>query len=290
MKRRLTSTFYITPVDLQSIREALWQDLPTVLPISLDAGRNIGQIKINNSSQFEYQASVYPLPLEFLNKIEERTILKYSNNYWTKWQHFDESTQKFYKMVFVANGKPPTVEISGIKMHTTMDGDPEIDTQNKLKALGKISGTGLDTCMGLGYTPIQAASSSKVDKIFVTEIDQNILKMCKENPWSQELFENNKIKPILSNVLDFIQSLPENYLDFVIHDPPRFALASDLYSIKFYSHLYRTLKMKGKIYHYTGNPNQKTRKVSLQQQSQSLLKQVGFRKVTEVYSGVKAVK
>ena len=43
--------------------------------------------------------------------------------------------------------------------------------------------------------------------------------------------------------------------DAVIHDPPTFALAGDLYSLRLYRSLYRVLKPGGRLFHYIGNPD-----------------------------------
>lgn len=38
--------------------------------------------------------------------------------------------------------------------------------------------------------------------------------------------------------------------DAVVHDPPRFSLAGELYS-----EIYRVLRHGGRLFHYTGNPH-----------------------------------
>ena len=44
--------------------------------------------------------------------------------------------------------------------------------------------------------------------------------------------------------------------DAVLHDPPRFGIAGELYSQAFYDHLARVLKPRGVLFHYTGTPKQ----------------------------------
>jgi len=39
-----------------------------------------------------------------------------------------------------------------------------------------------------------------------------------------------------------------------LHDPPRFSLAGELYSLAFYQKLFRVLRHGGKLFHYTGKP------------------------------------
>jgi len=44
----------------------------------------------------------------------------------------------------------------------------------------------------------------------------------------------------------------------VLHDPPRFGIAGELYSQSFYDQLARVLKRRGRLFHYTGTPNRLT--------------------------------
>ena len=44
----------------------------------------------------------------------------------------------------------------------------------------------------------------------------------------------------------------------MLHDPPRFGIAGELYSQAFYDELARVLKRRGKLFHYTGTPNKLT--------------------------------
>jgi predicted methyltransferase len=43
----------------------------------------------------------------------------------------------------------------------------------------------------------------------------------------------------------------------IMHDPPTFKLAGELYSGAFYCELYRILKRGGRLFHYIGDPNSK---------------------------------
>ena len=49
--------------------------------------------------------------------------------------------------------------------------------------------------------------------------------------------------------------LPSGSVGAILHDPPRFGIAGELYSQVFYDQLARVLKRKGKLFHYTGTPN-----------------------------------
>ena len=275
----MTKSYFLTPPDLLRLTET------GEISISLDCGITKQVLQLDDHMMRGRDITL-PLPPQSLTN--DRTILIFQRNEWQKWQRFDEETNNFYKMVFVAEGKPPTVEISGIKMHVTMDGDPELDTQRKLAELKRIHGNILDVCCGLGYTAQALANIDSVEHVTVFERDTNMLALCKENPWSAGLWTDSKIKIIQQNASDGIAELPESHYSAVLHDPPRYALASELYSVNFYRQLHRVLTKRGRLYHYTGNPNQQRRK-SLPERTIERLLEAGFRKATIAYQGVKAI-
>ncbi len=168
---------------------------------------------------------------------------------------YSEETGLFYKLVPTKTW--PTLQISGIHMHRIKDVDPKKDTELKLKSLGKLFGNVLDICTGLGYTAILAARSNAVEKVITIEKDPNVIAIAKQNPFSKELFTNPKIKLIIADAYEKIKEFESERFNFIIHDPPRYALASGLYSLSFYKELFRVLKHGGKMFHYTGMPGSK---------------------------------
>lgn len=72
------------------------------------------------------------------------------------------------------------------------------------------------------------------------------------NEFSKELFTNPKINIVINDVFLAVKAIKDEYFNFIIRNPPIFALSPELYSTEFYSELYRVLKNNGKIYHYTG--------------------------------------
>jgi predicted methyltransferase len=50
-----------------------------------------------------------------------------------------------------------------------------------------------------------------------------------------------------------VRGLPAGAFARVIHDPPLFALAGQLYSQAFYGELFRVLARGGRLFHYLGN-------------------------------------
>jgi hypothetical protein len=168
---------------------------------------------------------------------------------------YSEKTRKFYSLIKTSTW--PTVKVSGIFMHRVKDVDPRTDSILKIKALGSIEGIGLDTCSGLGYTSILSARKTKVEKIITIEKDENMIKIAKLNPYSKEFFANPKIELIIGDSYEEIRKFPNEYFNFIIHDPPRISIAGELYSLEFYKQLLRVLKKGGKLFHYTGKPGKR---------------------------------
>jgi len=203
-----------------------------------------------------------------------------------KIQLFSDETNKFYKLVPTKDA--PTMEISGIRMHVTKEMSPMEDTSKKIESISPFKGIVLDTCMGLGYTAI--AASKQADLAITCEKDENVMEMARLNPWSKELFSNKKINILKTNIFDEIKVFKSSMFDAIIHDPPRLSLASELYSLNFYKQLFRVLKNNGKMYHYTGSPGSKNRKINLAGNVSKRLKQAGFRNIQKAHYGLTASK
>ncbi|GAB4475664.1 MAG: methyltransferase domain-containing protein [Anaerolineales bacterium] len=145
----------------------------------------------------------------------------------------------------------PTLLIGGIPMHRIKDLDPWRDTTQKLKAAGGAYGSILDTATGLGYTAIQAAKTAQ--EVLTIEIEPAVLEIARQNPWSRELFTNPKIRSRLGDSFEIIQELPPAQFSLIIHDPPTFQLAGELYSSEFYRQCFRVLRSRGRMFHYIGD-------------------------------------
>jgi predicted methyltransferase len=150
----------------------------------------------------------------------------------------------------------PTMLVSGIPMHRIKDTNPWQDTLSKIKSFGKVSGQILDTTTGLGYTAIVA--SENADRVTTVEIDPAAQGIAKRNPWSQPLFNSPKIRQVIGDSSRVIYDFGDGVFSGIVHDPPMFSLAGDLYSLDFYKQAYRVLIPKGRMFHYIGNPESKT--------------------------------
>ncbi|AEK73440.1 methyltransferase type 11 [Thermococcus sp. 4557] len=178
----------------------------------------------------------------------------------------------YYKLVPTI---PPTIEINGIRMHRTKEVNPLQDTRNKVNAVKPKEGeTVLDTCMGLGYTAIEA--SKRGAYVITIEKDPNVLELARINPWSRELFTGGKVQVIQGDAFEVVKRFKPESFDVVIHDPPRFSLAGQLYSEEFYRELFRVLKPGGRLFHYVGNPGKKYRRKDLQKGVMERLRRAGF--------------
>ncbi len=166
----------------------------------------------------------------------------------------------------------PTLTLSGIPMHRIKGTDPWRDTQAKIRA-ARPHGRVLDTCMGLGYTAIQAAARAHF--VLTVELDPAVIALARENPWSTELFTLPNVHLVQADVFDLIPALPDAWFNVVIHDPPMFSLAGELYGREFYREVHRVLRPRGRLFHYVGSPKKKMAR-SVTRGVMQRLREVGF--------------
>ena len=73
-----------------------------------------------------------------------------------------------------------------------------------------------------------------------------------------------------------VEPVPGASFDAVLHDPPRFGIAGELYSQVFYDQLARVLRRRGKLFHYTGTPNKLTSGRDVPAEVVKRLRRAGF--------------
>jgi predicted methyltransferase len=193
----------------------------------------------------------------------------------TKIQTFSKDTGR--AVTLYPTPGAPTILISGTPMHRIKGSNPYQDTLTKIRAITPLSGRALDTATGLGYTACQASRLAK--RVITIELDPAVMEISRQNPWSKELFESEKIERILGDTYDVVNGFREESFDVIIHDPPMFSLAGDLYSGEFYSRLHRVLSRGGKLFHYVGDPASKS-SGSVTRGVFKRLTEAGFRNVT----------
>jgi hypothetical protein len=188
---------------------------------------------------------------------------------------YSEYTDRLYSLM--PTGRAPTMLISGIPMHRIKNTDPHADTLAKIR-VARPSGRVLDTATGLGYTAIEAAK--RAHHVTTIELDPAALDIARQNPWSRSLFDNPKITQVIGDSFKEVQAFPDSAFDCIIHDPPTFSLAGDLYSGEMYAHLFRILRRGGRLFHYIGNLESPSG-AGVARGSIRRLKAAGFRQIKE---------
>ncbi len=204
----------------------------------------------------------------------ERGCFVIENGEPRKVQFFSEATNRLYSLM--PTDSAPTMLVSGIPMHRFKGVDPHRDTLLKIKTIAPVKGQVLDTATGLGYTAIEAAKTA--ERVTTVEVASEALEVARLNPWSQALFDNPMIIQVVGDVYDVIETLGDETFDSIVHDPPAFNLAGDLYSGVFYRELFRVLKRRGRLFHYIGDLESKSGRV-VSKGAARRLQEAGFRRV-----------
>ena len=229
----------------------------TKIRILMDLGLTPTNVEINYKFR-EARTSGVKISFKDLEEVLQNPLVCYlleKNRPMQKLSLFSADTNRFYKLV--PSQDAPTIEISGIRMHRTKDRTPWQDTLDKIGTIAPLKGRVLDTCCCLGYTAIAAAKERGVVQVFTFERDSNVLEMSDYNPWSRELHLDRKIKLTIGDISRGLEMFSTRFFDAIVHDPPRFSLAPELYSLEFYKKLLRVMKEHGKLFHYVGNPGEK---------------------------------
>jgi predicted methyltransferase len=248
---------------------------------SLDLDRTRTTVAVD-AAGWTWQGRRYP----YLASCKDRTIY-----YWTG-EAFEPVARyggALIKLVPTEWG-PPTFEIDGIKMLPTAQVSPYADAERKV-ALVRPSGKAiLDTCGGLGYFAAWCLQGG-ARQVLSFEKNPDVLWLRSLNPWSPRVDDAvaGALELRHGDVEKEITMLPEAAFDAVLHDPPRFGIAGELYSQAFYGQLARVLRRKGRLFHYTGSPNKLTSGRDVPSEVVKRLRRAGFS--TELNGdGVLAVK
>lgn len=194
----------------------------------------------------------------------------------------------YYKLVPTTGA--PLLEISGVKMHISKGTDPFTSASEMAQQAVRKGDKVLDCCSGLGYAAI-AAHRIGASEVLSIELSREVMGLRAQNPWSNDLNKEG-IELCQGNSFELIGTMPATSFDSVIHDPPRFSLAGELYSEEFYRHIFRVLRRGGRLFHYTGNPHVVKKGSSFVDGVIRRLKAVGFKHVEKVehLMGVRAQK
>ena len=226
----------------ETLRAAARAGAPTI-ECSLDLERSTTTVKAGEAGWI-WQDQRYP----WLESCKDRTIY-----YWTgeAFEPVARFTTSLIKLVPTEWG-PPTFEIDGIKMLATAQGSPYADAERKVGMIQPSGKVILDTCGGLGYFAAWCLLG-QARQVLSHEKHPDVIWLRSLNPWSPEI--GSGLMLTQGDIAEHIAMLPGGSVDAILHDPPRFGIAGELYSQVFYDHLARVLKRKGRLFHYTGAPN-----------------------------------
>jgi len=174
-----------------------------------------------------------------------------------------------------ATDTAPTIEISGIKMHCTEGFCPYAQAERIVRTVARPGDRVLDSCGGLGYTAMWAARLG-ADRVVSIEHDLDVLEVARFNPWSEEYFFDTRIDVIAEDVTTYLGLQPSGSFDAIVHDPPHISRAGELYGRDFYFELARVLTVRGKLYHYVGDPYSKRGHKDIHEGVAGRLANVGF--------------
>lgn len=169
----------------------------------------------------------------------------------------------------------PTFEIDGIKMLPTAQVSPYADAERKVGLIQPRGKVVLDTCGGLGYFAAWCLQGG-AQQVLSFEKNADVIWLRSLNPWSPDPTESNALRLTHGDISQEIAELPSASVDAVLHDPPRFGIAGELYSQQFYGQLARVIKPKGRLFHYTGSPNKLTSKRDVPNEVAKRLQLAGF--------------
>jgi len=168
---------------------------------------------------------------------------------------------------------------------------PFEDARRKVELVAPAGKSILDTCGGLGYFAACALEAG-VGQIRSFEKNADVMWLRTLNPWSPDpdsAAAGGRLHFSHGDVSQQIEQVASNSVDAILHDPPRFGIAGELYSQVFYDHLARVIRKGGRLFHYTGAPNKLTSGRDVPREVAKRLEKAGF-KAELALDGVLAVK
>jgi predicted methyltransferase len=240
-------------IQADAMLQARDQEL-SALKISPDLGVSLVTVELEETG-LSFPGGIY-LRWEQIEQISqsENTCFVVENEGIRAIQVFSEATNRMCSLL--PTERTPTMLIAGFTMHRIVNIDPMQDTLKKVAAIKPLTGRVLDTATGLGYTAIEAARTA--DEVITIELDPGAQEIARQNPWSRDLFSNPRIKQRMGDAFEIVPTFEDGSFASIIHDPPVFSLAGELYSGEFYRQLYRILQRGGRLFHYIGDLNSKS--------------------------------
>jgi uncharacterized protein len=249
---------------------------------SLDLGRSNAVVTLQPDA-WCWEGQRYPYP----NKLKDRTIYYWDGEDFAPVSHFSGSLIKLVPTEWGA----PTFEIDGIKMLPTAKESPFEDARRKVALIEPRGKVVLDTCGGLGYFAACCLEAGAV-RIQSFEKNEDVLWLRSLNPWSPDPDEprhGGRLQLTHADVSQAIGQIADASIDALLHDPPRFGIAGELYSQVFYDQFARVLRRGGRLFHYTGSPNKLTSDRDVPREVAKRLDKAGF-KAELALDGVLAIR
>lgn len=249
---------------------------------SLDLGRTDDTVSLEGET-WVWRDQVYPRP----GKLKDRTIYWWDGEDFAPVSRFSGSLIKLVPTEWGA----PTFEIDGIKMLPTSKESPVDDARRKVALIEPRGKIVLDTCGGLGYFAACCLESG-VARIDSFEKNEDVLWLRTINPWSPDpdaSTSGGRLGLSHADVSLAIAGVADGSVDALLHDPPRFGIAGELYSQVFYEQLARVLRRGGRLFHYTGSPNKLTSGRDVPREVAARLTRAGF-KAEQALDGVFATR
>lgn len=249
---------------------------------SLDLGRSSETTKLR-ADGWQHRGLAYPYP----GRLKDRAIYYWDGEEFATVSRFSGSLIKLVPTEWGA----PTFEIDGIKMLPTSKESPYDDARRKVALVEPRGKVVLDTCGGLGYFAACCLESG-VASILSFEKNEDVLWLRTLNPWSPDpdaSSSEGRLQLTHGDVSEAIVHIPDASIDALLHDPPRFGIAGELYSQVFYNELARVLRRGGRLFHYTGSPNKLTSGRDVPREVAKRLEKAGF-KADLALDGVLAVR
>lgn len=238
------------------------------LECSLDLDRSTTRVDIG-AAEWTWEGRRFP----YLETCKDRTIYYWAGAAFHRAERF---TTSLIKLVPTKWG-PPTFEIDGIKMLPTEHVSPYVDAERKVALIRPRGKVVLDTCGGLGYFAAWCLRG-QARQVLSYEQSADVVWLRGLNPWSPENTSdaNDRLTLTKGDITAQVALLSDTSVDAILHDPPRFSIAGELYSQVFYDQLARVLKRKGALFHYTGSPNKLTSGRDVPNEVATRLRRAGF--------------
>jgi len=237
---------------------------------SVDLGLSTVGITLERDA-WHWRDRPYPYP----PPLKDRTIYHWDGEDFLPVSRFAGSLIKLVPTEWGA----PTFEIDGIKMLPTSKESPFEDARRKVALIEPRGKLVLDTCGGLGYFAACCLEAG-VAHIHSLEKNADVLWLRTLNPWSPDpdcVASGGRLQLNHADVSQAITQIADASVDALLHDPPRFGIAGELYSQVFYDHLARVLRRGGRLFHYTGSPNKLTSGRDVPNEVAKRLEKAGFK-------------